>query len=132
MEEETSMFFACYSATMIKNEHVWFIDSGCNNHMTSYKSLLIYVGGSVNTMIKMGNGQIVQAIEKSTLVIETKNKTRYIKEVMLVPGLDENLLSVSHVVQHVYFLLFVDDMVAIFEDRQLEHHVVTMQITGNR
>lgn len=59
MEEETSMFFACYSATMIKNEHVWFIDSGCSNHMISYKSLLIYVCRSVNTMIKMGNGQIV-------------------------------------------------------------------------
>lgn len=65
-------------------------------------------------------------------MIETKNRTWHIKEVMLVPGLDENLLSVSHMIQHGYFLLFVDNMVAIFEDRQLEHHVVTMQITRYR
>lgn len=43
----------------------------------------------------MKNGQIVQAIAKLTLVIETNNGTRHIKEVMLVPKLDENLLSVD-------------------------------------
>ncbi|KAM1808399.1 hypothetical protein ACFX11_031293 [Malus domestica] len=51
---------------------------------------------------------------------------------MLVLGLDENLLSVGQMMQHGYFLLFGDDRVAIFEDRSLESHVVTIQMTGNR
>lgn len=43
----------------------------------------------------MENRRIVQAIAKGTLVIETKNGTRHIKDVMLVPRVDENLLSVD-------------------------------------
>ncbi|KAB2603895.1 hypothetical protein D8674_041435 [Pyrus ussuriensis x Pyrus communis] len=35
--EETSMFFACNSATIVKSKHVWYIDSGCSNHMTSHE-----------------------------------------------------------------------------------------------
>lgn len=94
----------------------------------TFKSLLINVDKTVTTRIKIGNGQIVQATGKGTLVIETKNRIRNIKEVMLVPGLDENLLNVGQMIQHDYFLLGV----AIFEDRQLECHVGTVLMTGNR
>lgn len=50
---------------------------------------------------------------------------------MLVPGLDENMLSVGKMIKHGYFLVFRDDKVAIFEDRKLEHHVATVQLTRN-
>lgn len=79
----------------------------------------------------MGNIQILQAVAKGTLVIETKNSTRHIKEVMLVPDLDKNLLSVGQMLEHEYFLLFRDDKVEIFKDRSLERHVVVVQMTGN-
>lgn len=127
--EETSMFFACNSSSMIKEEHVWFIDNGCSNYMTCHESLLINVDRNVTTRIIIENGQIVQAVVKGTLVIETKNGTRYIKEVMMMQWLDENLLNVEHMMQHGYFLLFGDDAVAIFEERKLENHVVTTQMT---
>lgn len=124
------MFFACDSAIMVKNEHVGFIDSGCSNHLISHELLLINVNMPVNTMIKMGNGQIVQAIWKVTLLIMTKNGIRYIKEVMLVPDLYEKLLSVGQMISYIYLLLFGDKL-AIFEDRQFEYHVATMQMTEN-
>lgn len=80
MEKETSMLFACNSATMVKYEYARFIDSGCSNHMTLYESLLINVNKTLNTIIKIGNRQIVQTTWKGTFVIETKNETKYIKE----------------------------------------------------
>lgn len=55
------------------------------NHMTSHESLLIDVDKTVKCK-----------------VIEMKGGTRYIKEVMNVLGLDENLLSVGHMVGHGY------------------------------
>lgn len=96
------MFFACDYATMVKNEHKCFIDSGYSNHLISHESLLINVNMTVNTMIKMGNGQTVQATWKGTSLIKTKNGIRYIKEVMLVPGLYENLLNVGQMIPHGY------------------------------
>ena len=77
--------------------------------MTSHESMLINLDKSVSKRTKMGNGPIVQASAKRTLVIETKRGIRHIKKVMLVPGLDENLLSVGQMMQHGYFLLFGDD-----------------------
>ena len=66
----------------------------------------------------MGIGDLVQSIGKGTLVIKMKGVTRYIKEVMIVPGLDENLLSVGQMVEHGYWLVFGDYMVDIYGDRQ--------------
>ncbi|XP_048422287.1 uncharacterized protein LOC125469237 [Pyrus x bretschneideri] len=120
------------SIILLKIAKVNQFNSGCNNHMTPHESVLINLDISVSTRIKIGNGQIVQASRKGTLMIETKKGTRHIKEVMLVSGLDENLLSVGQMMQHGYFLLFGDDQVEIFEDTSLESHVVTIQITCNR
>lgn len=55
----------------------------------------------------MGNGQIVQATAKGTLLIETRNVTRHINEVMMVPGLDDNVLSVGQMMQCGYFCCLV-------------------------
>lgn len=79
---------------MKNKDSVWYINNGCSNHITSHESLLINVNKSMTIKVKMENGDLVQATGKATLMISTKNKTRYIKEVWLVPGLDENLLSV--------------------------------------
>lgn len=49
---------------------------------------------NVSTRIKIRNGQILQAIVKWTLVSETKNGTRNIKEVMLIPILDNKSLTI--------------------------------------
>ncbi|XP_048439344.1 uncharacterized protein LOC108865628 [Pyrus x bretschneideri] len=64
--------------------------------------------------VKMVTGDLMQSIGKGTLVIEMKGVTRYIKEVMIVPGLDENLLSVGQMVKHGYWLVFGDYMVDIY------------------
>ncbi|CAL8993143.1 unnamed protein product [Prunus brigantina] len=95
MEEEGTMFYACHAAFAIKNSSVWYVDSACSNHMTSHESLLIDIDTNVTAKVNMGTGDLVQAIGKGTLMIETKSGPRHIKEVMLVPGLDENLLSVG-------------------------------------
>lgn len=115
VEEEASMFYACHFAEVVNNKSsVQYIDSGCNNYMTSQESILIIVDKFVTFKVKMGNGELLQATGKETLVNNTNNGTRYAKEVWLVAGLDKNLMSVGHVIPHGYFLLFGDD---IFEDK---------------
>ncbi|CAL8166844.1 unnamed protein product [Prunus armeniaca] len=132
MEEEGTMFYACHAAFVIKNNSVWYVDSACSNHMTSHESLLIDIDTNVTAKVKMGTGDLVQATGKGTLVIETKSGPRHIKEVMLVPGLDENLLSVGQMIEHGYFLLFGDSIVEIYDDKSLKHLVTKVPMTGNR
>ena len=72
----------------------------------------------------MGNRALVQATGRGTLTIETKKGKRYIREVMLVPGLDQNLLSVGQIIEHGYFLLLGDDEVDIYDDKKFKNLVV--------
>ncbi|KAI5355014.1 hypothetical protein L3X38_007909 [Prunus dulcis] len=131
-EEEGNMFYACHAAAMVKNNGVWYVDSACSNHMTSQASLLVNIDTKVTAKVKMVTGDLVEATGKGTLVIDTKAGPRYIKEVMLVPGLDENLLSVGQMVEHGYYLVFGDSMVEIFDDRSMENLLAKVSMTGNR
>ncbi|KAI5352933.1 hypothetical protein L3X38_005825 [Prunus dulcis] len=131
-EEEGNMFYACHAAAIVKNNGVWYVDSACSNHMTSQASLLVNIDTKVTSKVKMGARDLVEATGKGTLVIDTKAGPRYIKEVMLVPGLDENLLSVGQMVEHGYYLVFGDSMVEIFDDRSMENLLAKVSMTGNR
>lgn len=57
---------------MLVNEHkndVWFLDSGCSNHMTGNESIFINMDKSVNSQVKMGNGALVNTKGKGTIEI---------------------------------------------------------------
>ncbi|CAL2234203.1 unnamed protein product [Prunus armeniaca] len=131
-EKEGNMFYACHAAAIVKNNGVWYVDSACSNHITSQASLLVNIDTKVTAKVKMGTGDLVQATGKGTLVINTKSGPRYIKEVMLVPGLDENLLSVGKMVEHGYYLDFGNSMVEIFDDSSMENLVAKVSMIGNR
>ncbi|CAL9012352.1 unnamed protein product [Prunus brigantina] len=126
-----TMFYACHSAS-VKNGSVWFVDECCSNHMTSQESVLINIDRSVTCKVKMGTGDLVQATGKGTLLVETQHGRRYIHEVLLVPGLDENLLSVGQMMEHGYYVLFGGNMAVIFDDDSLNNVVAKVVMGGNR
>ncbi|KAB2620230.1 hypothetical protein D8674_039646 [Pyrus ussuriensis x Pyrus communis] len=115
MGEMGSLFYACNAVTDVKVNNSWYIDSGCSNHMIGDERLLVDVQRNLTSKVKMGTGEVVQVAGKGTLVIETKLGRKHIQEVMLVPGLEENLLSVGQMMEHGYYLLFGGDVVNVFD-----------------
>ncbi|KAI5344347.1 hypothetical protein L3X38_012224 [Prunus dulcis] len=89
----------------ICSESVMEIKIGCSNHMTGDESLLVNIQRNLTSKVKMGTGEIVPVAGKGTLVIKTKLGKKHIQEVMLVPGLEENLLSVGQMMEHGCFPL---------------------------
>ncbi|CAL8173995.1 unnamed protein product [Prunus armeniaca] len=133
-EEEVTigtMFYACHS-TSLQDKNVWFVDSACSNRITSQESVLINIDITVTCKVKIGTGDLVQATGKGTLVVETQHGRRYIHEVLLVPGLDENLLSVGQMMEHGYYVLFGGNMAVIFDDGSLNNVVAKVVMGGNR
>ena len=61
---------------------------------------------SINISIKMGNGKVVQLVSKGKIAIPTKKGTKFICDVLYVPKLDQNLLSVPQMVNNDYTLIF--------------------------
>ncbi|CAL9026049.1 unnamed protein product [Prunus brigantina] len=84
----------------------WYIDSGCSNHMTGSAELLVDIRTNVCGKVQMPSGSLVDVAGIGSLVIETSDGKKYIREVMFLPGLKENLLSVGQMDEHGYHLLF--------------------------
>ncbi|KAM2467223.1 hypothetical protein PS1_009053 [Malus domestica] len=127
VEQEANVLCA-FNGKVERNNEVWYIDSGCSNHMTAHESLLIDIDTNFTGKVKMGDGNIVKATGRGTLVINTKKGRRCIREVMLVPGLDENLLSVGQMMEHGYFLLFGGTVVEIYDDISLSNLVTKVEV----
>ncbi|CAL8152754.1 unnamed protein product [Prunus armeniaca] len=113
-------------------EDVWYLDSGCSNHMTGREDVLTDIDRSITEKVAIGTGQLVNVIGKGSLMVETKMGKRYIKEVLLVSGLKENLLSVGQMMEHRYFLIFGDNKAEIYDDCSLSNLVARVQMKGNR
>ncbi|CAL8992988.1 unnamed protein product [Prunus brigantina] len=127
-----TMFFVNNAADKRPMEDVWYLDSGCSNHMTGREDVLIDIDRSITAKVAMGTGQLVDVLGKGSLVVDTKMGKRYIKEVMLVSGLKENLLSVGQMMEHGYFLIFGDSKADVYDDGSLSNLVARVQMKGNR
>ncbi|KAI5334598.1 hypothetical protein L3X38_024731 [Prunus dulcis] len=133
-EAAPTMFYAgnAIGAGITRDEEIWYLDSGCSNHMTGKEDLLVDININVTAKVEMGTGQLVDVTGKGTLVVENKEGKRYIKEIMLVPGLKKNLLSVGQMIEHGYYLVFGDHKVEIYNDSSHSNLVAKVQMRGNR
>ncbi|KAF8377139.1 hypothetical protein HHK36_030512 [Tetracentron sinense] len=113
-ESDRNMFYACQASSEKRND-VWYLDSGCSNHMTGDQSIFVNMNTFSNSQVRMGNGVLVQAKGKGTIAIETKKGTKYIQDVLLVPDLEQNLLSVGQLVEHGYSIHFEENSCKIYD-----------------
>ncbi|XP_034212743.1 uncharacterized protein LOC117625258 [Prunus dulcis] len=132
MEVTGNLFYAnnTIAATNVIGE--WYINSGYSNHMTRNESLLTDIRTNVVGKVQMPNGELVNVAGMGTLAIDTTKGKKYIKEVMYLPGLKENLLSVGQMDEHGYYLVFGGKLCSIFEGPSLECLVIKVEMKRNR
>ncbi|KAM1401715.1 hypothetical protein ACFX2F_028829 [Malus domestica] len=134
VESTPTMFYASNQTnTGVKGcDDAWYVDSGCINHMTRREDLLVDIDKNVTAKVEMGTRQLVDVTGKGSLVVETKIGKRYIKEVMLVPGLKENLLSVGQMMESSYYLVFGGHKVEIYDDSSYSNMVARVPMKRNQ
>ncbi|BBH07158.1 multidrug resistance-associated protein 9 [Prunus dulcis] len=88
-----TMFYANNATEKRSMEEVWYLDSGCSNHMTGREDVLIDIDRNVTAKVAMGTGQLVDVIGKGSLMVETEMGRKYIKEVLLAEVYDDSSLS---------------------------------------
>src|SRR3954470_887823 len=81
----------------------WYLDSGCSRHMTgrrsTFQDLVLKPGG----VVKFGGDQKGKIIGSGTISI---GNSPSITSVLLVEGLTHNLLSISHLSDNGYDIIF--------------------------
>ncbi|XP_016755183.1 kinesin-like protein KIN-7M, chloroplastic [Gossypium hirsutum] len=97
-EEEDHLFVvSCFSSSILYDG--WLVDSGCSNHMTYDEKLFKDLDRSLKSKVRIGNGEYLEVNERGTVVIESCAGTKLISDVLFVPEIDQNLLSVSQLVE---------------------------------
>ncbi|CAN6706781.1 unnamed protein product [Malus baccata var. baccata] len=109
-----NIFYANCAVAETKVNGDWYIDSGCSNHMTGNVDLLVDVNTNVAGKVQMPTEVLVNVAGMGSLEIETNRGRKYIREVMYLPGLKENLLSVRQMDEYGYYLVFGGHMCTVF------------------
>ncbi|KAM1470398.1 hypothetical protein ACFX11_041122 [Malus domestica] len=132
VEVTGNLFYANSTITESKVNGEWYVDSGCSNHMTGDSKLLIDMKTNVVGKVQMPTGELMNVAGFGTLMIDTSKGRKYVKDVMYLPGLKENLLSVGQMDEHGYYLLFGGKMCSIFDGPSLDCLVLKVEMKKNR
>ncbi|GMI78607.1 hypothetical protein HRI_001530000 [Hibiscus trionum] len=106
-EEEDQLFVATCFVSSESNES-WLIDSGCTNHMTHDKELFRDLKPTNITKIRIGNGEYISVKGKGTVAITSCSGTKLIHDVLFVPKIQQNLLSVGQLIERGFKVVFED------------------------
>nr|XP_048335976.1 uncharacterized protein LOC125423972 [Ziziphus jujuba var. spinosa] len=85
--------------------------------MAKEESLFQSLDKSVKLKIIIGNGQVLEAIGRGTVLVQTKAGPRLINQVLYVPSLSHNLLSVPQMLLNGYFILFKRNSCYIYDKK---------------
>lgn len=69
-EEEEMLLMSYVEMSEAKREDVWFLDSGCNNHMCGDKALFCDFNESFRQMVKLGNNSRMLVIGKGNVTLK--------------------------------------------------------------
>ncbi|KAF3668029.1 putative serine/threonine-protein kinase roco7-like [Capsicum annuum] len=105
----------------------WLIDSGCTNLMTCDKDLFKDLRPTKVTKVRIGHGGYIPAKGMGTITIETQSGTKIISDVLYVPDLNQNLLSVGQLLEKGFKLYFKDKHCLIKEASRQDIFKVKMR-----
>ena len=66
---------AANHATNHESQNIWYLDSGCSNHMTGNRDFFLDLDNKFHSQVKLGDGKIQSAIEKRVISSQTKGVT---------------------------------------------------------
>ncbi|KAI5422856.1 hypothetical protein KIW84_046037 [Lathyrus oleraceus] len=94
-EKEEMLLMAYVDEIGAKREDIWFLDSGCSNHMCGNKALFYEFGSVSQQTMKLGNDTRMQVSGKGSIKMEVDNAKFTVGDVFCVPELKNNLLSIG-------------------------------------
>ena len=95
-------------------ESVWFLDSGCSNHMCGSRSFFSNFDGNFRQSVKLGDNSKMMVMGKGNIRLQVGGMTQVITEVYFAPELKNNLLSVGQLLEKGLTILIQDGMCNIY------------------
>jgi hypothetical protein len=140
MTKQNAHFFESSSETLFitcdvaqeNASNIWFLDSGCSNHMTGNKGLFEDLDASIKAHIKLGNDNIVEVMGKGAINVIKNSGNKTIPDVYFVPGSKHNLISVGQLTQKGYRIYFENNVCTILDIPPIKMVIAKIKMTENR
>jgi len=113
-EKEELLFVATCFGSDITNE-TWLIDSGCTHHMTHDKDMFVKLDKIHSSKVKIGNGDYIEVKGIGDIAIDAGSGTKIIFDVLYVPEINQNLLSIGQLLEKGYVVVFKDKTCEVFD-----------------
>ncbi|XP_012482894.1 uncharacterized protein LOC105797474 [Gossypium raimondii] len=113
-DQEEQVFAVSCAANQKNGSKGWLLDSGCTNHMSPNATIFKTLDKTCKTKVKIGNGQFINAEKRGDVLICTLTGSKIISNVLLVPEIDRNLLSITQLLEKGYSVVFKEKECQIF------------------
>jgi hypothetical protein len=112
---------------------IWYLDSGCSNHMTGNIELFSSLDESVQTKVTLGTYIQVTVLGKGSINILTRQgEQKVMSDVYYVSGLKHNLMSTGKLLQKGYIIYMEDNHCVIMDKCPSNLLIAKIQMTSNR
>lgn len=117
-EEEDILLMSHMDLHQTRQEEVWFLDSGCSNHMTGNKGWFSNLEEGISQTVKLGNDMTMDVVAKGNVRMQVNGVTQVISDVYFVPELKNNLLSLGQLQQKGLAILIQNGICKVFHSRK--------------
>ena len=112
-------------------EHIWFLDSGCSNHMCGTREWFVEFENDFSQSVKLGDDRRMMVEGRGSLRLEINGIITVITSVYYVPGLKNNLFSVGQLQEKGLRIIIEDDVCEIWSKQQRKL-IIQSNMTKNR
>lgn len=123
---KTAINETCFKSSVNKvSSNNWYIDSGATSHMSNDKEFFTEFTSTVKDKITVADGKEITSYGIgdgyiNCLISPTKTSKVQVKNVLYVPELDGNLLSVKKLAENGNVIIFKDDRCVIRNGNQVK------------
>ncbi|XP_047316797.1 uncharacterized protein LOC124920363 [Impatiens glandulifera] len=118
LEDDELLLMAYVDDSERKRRDVWFIDSGCSNHMCRDKDMFSSLDLTFSHLVKLGNNNRMQVSGKRVVKLELGGIVYGIGDVYFIPDLKNNLLSVGQLQEKGLTVLFQGKLCNIYHPQR--------------
>lgn len=128
--EETEELLLMASEEESKKEEVWFLDSGCSNHMCGERSAFSELDDTFKHVVKLRNNMKMDVSGKGNVRICVNGVAHVITGVYYIPELKNNLLSLGQLQERGLTILIQSGTCKIYHPQK--GLIIQTSMTSNR
>ena len=113
-EEEEMLLMSYVELNEAKREDVWFLDSGCSNHICGDKNSFCDLNENFRQIVKLWNNSKMTVMGKGNVRLKVNGLSHVVTEVFFVPDLKNNLLSIRQLQEKGLAILIKHDLCKIY------------------